>query len=87
MGYKKLSFIKNIGLIILGLGFVVGLILFLDEIHMIFPFLIDYGIKGGFLGDLSQYHIEGFHHWQFGVLLMLVCCVGFYILKKSNKKP
>lgn len=75
---------KNLIFVLLGIGFVVGLILFLDEIHMVFPFLIDLGIKGGFLGDLSQYHIEPFHHWQFGVLLMIISVLGGYALIKTD---
>lgn len=41
--------IKNIFLGLLVFLFFLGLILFLDEIHMVFPFLIDLGIKGGFV--------------------------------------
>ena len=74
----------NLAIGFLSILILVGLILVLDEIHMIFPFLEEYGIKGGFLGDLSEFHIEGFHHWQFGVLLAVVCSVGVYALKKTQ---
>jgi len=80
-----MGFIKNIFLGLLVFGFAVGLILFLDEITMVFPFLIDMGVRDRFLGDLSAFHIEGFHHWEFGVLLMLVCGGGLvYTIKKVD---
>ena len=68
--------------LLLFIGFIIGLILFLDEITMIFPFLTQFGITDRFLGDLSAYHIEGFHHWQFGVFLMLVSCFGFFLIHR-----
>lgn len=82
-----MSLVQNIlrCLVVLGLifGFILGLLLFLDEVTMIFPFLIEFGIQDRFLGDLSAYHIEGFHHWQFGVALMLLCAVGLFAYFKK----
>ena len=43
-----------------------GLVLFLDEAYM---FGNDFG---GFLGDWSAFHIEPFHHWMLGLLLIAV---------------
>ncbi|MHA1215417.1 MAG: hypothetical protein ACTSR2_06130 [Candidatus Hodarchaeales archaeon] len=80
-----MGFIKYMVSVLLVIGFLVGLILFLDEIHMVFPFLINMGIKGGFLGDLSQYHIEPFHHWFFGVLLIILCGVRITIYFQKGK--
>lgn len=73
-------------LVVFGLiiGFIIGLLLFLDEVTMIFPFLVEFGIKDRFLGDLSEYHIEGFHHWQFGVFLMLLCGLVLYAFFKKD---
>lgn len=82
-----MGLLKNLYISFLVIAFVGGLILFIDEIHMVFPFLIDLGIKGGFLGDWSAYHMEGFHHWQFGVVLMIISVVGGFVLIKSKKNP
>lgn len=79
-----MGFIKYLVAILLVIGFAVGFILFLDEITMVFPFLIDLGVRDRFLGDLSHYHIEGFHHWQFGVFLMIISVVGGYALIKAD---
>jgi hypothetical protein len=72
-----------------GLGFIVGFILFLDEIRIIpfleflIPFLDDIGFPERLLPDLSQFHIAGFHHWMLGLLLMLGCGLGLiYTFKK-----
>ncbi len=79
-----MGFIKNIFLGLLAIGFTFGFILFLDEITMVFPFLIDMGVRDRFLGDLSAFHIEGFHHWEFGVFLIFVCGLGLYGLIKAD---
>ena len=80
-----MGFMKVFVTVLLVIGFAVGLILFLDEITMVLPFLIDIGVRDRFLGDLSAYHIETFHHWQFGVLLMIFCGMGLlYTLIKSR---
>ena len=79
-----MGFMKSLFGGLLVIGFIVGFILFLDEITMVFPFLIDMGVKDRFLGDLSAFHIEGFHHWYFGVFLIFVCCVGLYGLIKAD---
>ncbi|MFX1505519.1 MAG: hypothetical protein ACFFDC_05320 [Promethearchaeota archaeon] len=75
-----------------GLGFIVGFILFLDEIRIIpfleglTPFLDDIGFPERLLPDLSQFHIGDLHHWMFGILIMLGCGVGLiYTLKKVEK--
>lgn len=79
MGFKKKLLIG-----VLVIGFAVGFILFLDEITMVFPFLIDLGVRDRFLGDLSQYHIEPIHHWQFGVFLMILSVVGLFAVIKAD---
>ncbi|MHA1978491.1 MAG: hypothetical protein ACW98F_08895 [Candidatus Hodarchaeales archaeon] len=83
MGLKK-----NLLLSVLIIGFLVGLILFIDEIRIVpfleglTPFLDDIGFPERLLPDLSQFHIAGVHHWMFGVLLMLGCCLGLiYTIK------
>jgi hypothetical protein len=82
---------KNFLLVLFIIGFIFGSILFLDEIRIvpflegITPFLDDIGFPERILPDLSQFHIAGFHHWIFGVLLMLVCSVGLlYTIKKVD---
>ena len=86
MGLKKILLYG-----LFGLGFVVGFILFIDEIRIIpfleglNPFLDDMGFPERILPDLSQFHIAGLHHWMFGVLLMLGCGVGLiYTFKKVD---
>ena len=73
------------------LGFLIGFILFLDEIRIIpfmeglTPFLNDMGFPERLLPDLSQFHIAGLHHWIFGILLMLGCGVGLiYTFKRAE---
>ena len=70
------------------MGFIFGLILFIDEIRIIpfldvlTPFLDDIGFPERIFPDLSQFHIAGLHHWMLGVLLMLVSGLGLiYTLK------
>ena len=63
---------RDIVIIVLILGFIFGFILFIDEIHLVFPPLADYGIVGGFLGDWSAFHIEPFHHYHFGIFFMIL---------------
>ena len=74
------------------IGFIVGLILFIDEIRIVpfleglTPFLDDIGFPERILPDLSQFHIAGFHHWMFGLLLMFGCGVGLiYTFKRTDK--
>lgn len=74
-----------------GLGFLVGFILFIDEIRIIpflewlNPFLDTIGFPERLIPDLSQFHIAGFHHWMFGLLLMLGCGVGLvYTFKTAD---
>ncbi len=83
MGLKRKLLI---GLFIV--GFIVGFILFLDEIRIIpfleglKPFLDDIGFPERILPDLSEFHIAGIHHWMFGVLLMFGCGFGLiYTIK------
>ncbi|MFX0207151.1 MAG: hypothetical protein ACFFDT_14270 [Candidatus Hodarchaeota archaeon] len=84
MGLKKILLYS-----LFGLGFIVGFILFLDEIRIIpfleglTPFLDDIGFPERIIPDLSQFHIAGLHHWMFGILFMLGCGVGLiYTFKK-----
>ena len=86
MGRKKF-----ILYMLFGLGFLIGFILFIDEIRIIpfldglTPFLNAIGFPERLLPDLSQFHIAGFHHWLFGLLLMLGCGVGLiYTFKKED---
>lgn len=45
--------------------FIIGLILFIDELWM-------FGIPfGPILPDMSMLHVEPFHHWMWGILLMI----------------
>ncbi|MFX0123487.1 MAG: hypothetical protein ACFFAE_07580 [Candidatus Hodarchaeota archaeon] len=88
MGLKKIMLYC-----LFGLGFIVGFILFIDEIRDIpfleglTPFLDDIGFPERILPDLSQFHIAGLHHWMFGVLIMLGCCIGLiYTFKKVDDK-
>ena len=71
------------------IGFIVGFVLFIDEIRIIpileglNPFLDDIGFPERILPDLSQFHIAGIHHWMFGILFMIGCGFGFiYTLYK-----
>lgn len=82
---------KNLLLVLFIIGFIIGLILFLDEIRIvpylegITPLLDDIGFPERILPDLSQFHIAGLHHWIFGVVLMLGCGVGLvYTVKKVD---
>ncbi|MFX1284702.1 MAG: hypothetical protein ACFFB5_13670 [Promethearchaeota archaeon] len=84
MGWKK-------NLIILALIFIflVGFMLFIDEIRIVpflevlAPLLDDIGFPERILPDLSAIHIAGLHHWIFGVLLMLISSIGLvYTIKK-----
>jgi len=53
---------RIIGIII----FIIGLVLFIDELWM-------FGVPfGPILPDMSVLHIEPFHHWMLGVLLMVI---------------
>ena len=84
MGLKK-----NLLMGLLIIGFIIGLILFIDEIRIVpfldglTPFLDDIGFPERILPDLSQFHIAGVHHWMFGVLLMLVCGLGLIYTVKN----
>ena len=88
-----MGFIKNLVAILLGIGFVVGLIFFIDEITMVFPFLTDMGVEDRFLGDWTLLHDilvdcgipDDWHHWNTGILMMLGCGVGLlYTFKKVD---
>jgi hypothetical protein len=74
------------------IGFIVGLIIFIDEIRIVpflewlNPFLDEIEFPERILPDLSQFHIAGFHHWMFGFLLMLGCSIGLiYTYKRVDK--
>ena len=56
---------RLIGLVL----FVIGLVLLLDEIWM---FGIPLGSPGWLIGDWSWLHVEPFHHWMLGVVLMFL---------------
>ena len=82
---------KNLLLVLFIIGFIIGMILFIDEIRIvpflegITPFLDDIRFPERILPDLSQFHFAGFHHWIFGVVLMLGSGVGLlYTVKKVN---
>jgi len=57
---------RIIGIII----FIIGLVLFMDEIWMVLPWL-NIGAPGWLIGDWTWAHVEPFHHWMWGALLML----------------
>jgi uncharacterized membrane protein YfcA len=67
---------KLIGAVII----IIGLVLFLDEIWMLFPFI---GWPGWLIGDWIWLHMPPFHHWMFGVVLIIV---GLYLIKSSTSK-
>jgi hypothetical protein len=64
------------------IGFIVGFILFIDEIRIVpfleflIPLLDDIGFPERILPDLSAFHIAGWHHWMFGFVLMIIFGVG-----------
>ena len=71
--------INQIGLYLQFILFLVGFILFYDELWM-------FGIPlGRILPDLTIFHVEGFHHWMVGLSLMLVVAIH-YILSKLIQK-
>ncbi|MFX0121904.1 MAG: hypothetical protein ACFE9A_21135, partial [Candidatus Hodarchaeota archaeon] len=79
---------RNLLLLLFGIVFIIGLILVIDEIRIvpfleeITPFLDDIGFPERILPDLSAFHIEPLHHWQFGVVLMIfmiVCIAGVFL--------
>ncbi|MHA2202938.1 MAG: hypothetical protein ACW991_04560 [Candidatus Hodarchaeales archaeon] len=75
--------INQIGIGIQLILFLVGFVLFYDELWM-------FGIPlGRILPDLSPFHIEGFHHWMVGLSLMLVIIIHFIfsrIIQKTEQK-
>ena len=82
---------KNFLLVLFGIGFVVGFILFIDEIRLVpfleflIPLLDDIGFPERILPDLSAFHIAGLHHWMFGFVLMIICSGGLvYAVKKVD---
>lgn len=86
MGSKKILLYG-----LFSIGFLVGFILFIDEIRIVpfleglTPFLDDIGFPERLFPDLSQFHIAGLHHWMFGILFMLGCGVGLvYTFKKVD---
>jgi hypothetical protein len=86
MGLKKIILYG-----LFGLGFIVGFILFIDEIRIVpllgslTPFLDDIGFPERILPDLSLLHIAGLHHWMFGILIMLGCGAGLiYTFKRVD---
>lgn len=59
--------------------FLVGFILFFDELWM-------FGIPlGRILPDMSDFHIEGFHHWMLGLFLMVLIGMS-YIFSTLNQQ-
>jgi len=91
MESEKMSLKKIVLYGLFGLGFLVGFILFIDEIRIVpfletlTPLLDDIGFPERILPDLSQIHIDSLHHWMFGVLIMLGCGVGLiYTFKKVD---
>jgi hypothetical protein len=88
---RKMGLKKKLVILLLIIGFIVGFILFIDEIRIIpfleglTPLLDDIGFPERILPDLSAFHIAGLHHWVFGVVLMFVCVVGLvYTAKKVD---
>lgn len=63
---------KRIGPILL---IIIGLVLIIDELWM-------FGIPSEpILPDMSEYHVEPFHHWMLGAV-MLVC--GLYLVRTGR---
>lgn len=54
-----------------------GAALVLDELHL---FGIPYG---GFIGDLSEFHVEPFHHWMLGAV-MVVAGLGLLLVGRKS---
>jgi parallel beta-helix repeat protein len=66
-----MRFTNQISIFVRLIFFLVGFILFYDELWM-------FGIPlGRILPDLSDFHIDGVHHWMFGLFLMLVVVMHF----------
>lgn len=60
---------------LLGLLFMIfGLLLILDELALIWS-AWPFPPSGWLLGDLSAWHIEPYHHWMLGGLLLLGGCL------------
>ena len=56
---------------------IIGAILVIDELWM-------FGIPiGPILPDLSQWHIEPYHHWMVGVALLSM--ISYLIMKKRRE--
>jgi hypothetical protein len=64
---------KLLGVLII----IFGLLLILDELALIFPYL-PVPPSGWLLGDLSAFHVEPYHHWMLGIPLILG---GLYLCK------
>jgi len=75
--------------VLFGIGFIVGFILFIDELRIIpfleflIPFLDDIGFPERILPDLSAFHIGGVHHWMIGIVLMIFCVGGLVLTVKK----
>ena len=55
---------------------VIGLILFLDEIWMFFPGV---GSPGWLIGDWSQMHVNPYHHWIWGIGMVIVGIMWLFL--------
>ncbi|MFW9778230.1 MAG: hypothetical protein ACFFE8_05185 [Candidatus Heimdallarchaeota archaeon] len=65
-----------------GIIFLVGIVLFFDELWML-------GIPlGHILPDMSDFHIEGLHHWMLGLFLMILSGISviYSTLSQLNEK-
>jgi hypothetical protein len=59
--------------------FIVGFILFFDELWM-------FGIPlGHILPDMTDFHIEGMHHWMLGVFLMVLVGISYLFSIINNQ--
>ena len=72
--------VRTKGLRIALLIFIVGAILFYDELWM---FGLPYG---HILPDLSFLHVEPFHHWMWGLLMMIGSVLYFLWILVENKR-
>ena len=65
---------------------IIALVLFVDEIGMVFPELATTFPAGWLLGDLSAFHIEPFHHWMLGPILLVFVWFILPLIKMRDRQ-
>lgn len=59
----------------------IGFILFIDELALLN--IPGVPVSGWLLGDLSEWHIIGLHHWMYGLVMM---CFGVPLALSSEDR-